>query len=160
MSPSDAPLDLKRVIVLDDDPAMLRTHERVLRSNGFRPLVFDDPWQAIQEIMGTLPGVIIVDLMMPQMSGVEVVTRLRAELGRECPPVVLVSGNASSLEPMEQIVFDAIFSKPYAVDDFTSVVRRLARRHYDRMCMGSSRRARPQPADAAENGKDSGEGQS
>ncbi len=128
----DRAFDLKRVVVLDDEPAMLRTHARVLQAHGFRPVLLRDPHEALDEVRARVPGVLVVDLMMPAMSGLELVARLRTELGRACPPAVLVSANLADLAPMERIMFDALYSKPYSVDAYVASIRSLALAHHER----------------------------
>lgn len=124
--------DLKRVVVVDDDGPKLRTHVRVLDAHGFRPVPFDDPRDALEEILARVPGILVTDMWMPSMTGLELVTRLRTELGRVCPPIILVSTDLDRLAPMEQIMFDALFSNPYSVDAFMECVRGLARCHHER----------------------------
>jgi len=111
---------------------MLRTHGRVLETHGFRPVMMADPAEALEEAKRRLPSVVVVDLVMPGMSGLELVTRLRTHYGRSCPPVILISANLAQLSPMEQIMFDAMFAKPYSVDRLVNWVRKLARYHHDK----------------------------
>lgn len=129
---SEAEFDPKRILVVDDDGPMLRTHGRVLEAYGLRPILMADAGEALLEAKERLPSVMIVDLVMPGMSGLELVTRLRTHYGRSCPPVMLVSANLVQLSPMEQIMFDALFPKPYSIDRFVDYVRKLARQHYER----------------------------
>ncbi len=116
---------------------MLRTHRRVLEAHGLVPVTVSDPHEGLDEVERMLPCVVVVDLVMPGMGGLEFVTRLRTQLGRECPPVVLVSANLVQLAPMEQIMFDALIPKPYGVDGFVSTIKKLARAHADRRQMPS-----------------------
>ncbi len=129
---SDDDFDPKRVLVVDDDAPMLRTHGRVLETNGLRPVLMADAGEALTEATQRAPAVIVIDLVMPGMSGLEYVTRLRTHYGRACPPVILVSANYTHLSPLEQLMFDAIFPKPYSVDSLVSWVKRLARQHWER----------------------------
>ncbi len=128
----DDELDPRRVLVVDDDAAMLRTHGRVLSAHGLRPVLMTDAGEALEEAMQRTPAVVILDLVMPAMSGLEYVTRLRSAHRRACPPVILVSSNHAQLSPMEQLLFDAIFPKPYSIDRLVQSVKRLAREHYER----------------------------
>jgi DNA-binding response OmpR family regulator len=125
-------LDGTRVLVVDDDPPMLRTHGRVLDAHGLSPVLMADASEALEEAKNRTPAAIIIDLVMPGMSGLEYVTRLRCHYGRTCPPVILISGNHQYLSPMEQLMFDAIFPKPYSVDKVVYWVKRLAREYQER----------------------------
>lgn len=124
--------DPKRVLVVDDDGPMLRTHGRVLDAHRLRPVLMADPGEALEEAKRRTPAVVILELVMPGMSGLELVTRLRNHYHRACPPIILVSAHHHQLSPMEQLMFDAVFPKPYSVDRLAQCVRRFAREHYER----------------------------
>jgi DNA-binding response OmpR family regulator len=126
-------MDWKRVLVVDDDGPMLRTHGRVLETFGVRPVLMPDPGEALSEAMERMPALIVVDLVMPGMSGLEFVTRLRGHFGRACPPVLLVSANSSEMSAMERIMFDGILAKPYSVSRLGQEIRRLINEHWDRV---------------------------
>src|SRR5690606_8881278 len=108
-------------------------------AHGFLPILMADPSEALVEAKERTPAVVVVDLVMPGMSGLELVTRLRTHYGRSCPPVLLVSANLTQLSPMEQILFDHLFPKPYSVNAFIGVVRSMVRAHV-------ARRASPNPS--------------
>lgn len=119
---------------------MLRTHGRVLEAFGLRPVLMADPDEALEEAKRRLPSVVVVDLVMPGMSGLEFVTRLRTHYGRSCPPVMLVSANLVQLSAVEKIMFDALFPKPYSIDCFIAWIRRLAHQHSERRKLPSELR--------------------
>jgi DNA-binding response OmpR family regulator len=128
----DHEFDVRRVLVVDDDRPMLHTHGRVLEAHGFLPTLMGCPNAALEDAKEQMPAAIMIDLLMSGMNGLEFVTRLRCHYGRACPPVILVSANHQQLSPMEQLMFDAIFPKPYSVDKVVYWVRRLAQEHADR----------------------------
>lgn len=128
----DDEFDPKRVLVVDDDGPMLRTHGRVLEAHGFRPVLMADPTEAVEEAMQRTPAVVILDLVMPGMSGLDFATKLRMHYARACPPLVLVSANHGQLSVIDQLLFDAVFPKPYSIDRLIQSVRSFARDHYDR----------------------------
>ena len=121
--------DPKRVLVVEDDGPMLRTHGRVLEANGFHPVLMADPAEALLEAKGRLPSVVVVDLIMPGMSGMEFATRLRNHYGAESPPILLVSAAVAELEEAEQILFEQLLPKPYPVDALVSALRLHIGRH-------------------------------
>ena len=147
-------IDWKRVLVVDDDGPMLRTHGRVLETFGVRPVLMPDPSEALSEAMERTPAMIVVDLVMPGMSGLEFVTRLRGHFGRECPPVLLVSANSCEMSAMERIMFDGIISKPYSVSRLGHEIRRLIGEHWNRVNAASQahlKRGAVPPAEADAN---------
>lgn len=112
---------------------MLRTHSHVLEAHGMRPVSMKDAIEALEEAKARMPAAVIVDLVMTGMSGLEFVSRLRMHYGRACPPVILVSAHHAQVSPLEQLMFDVIMPKPYAIDRLVQTTRRLARQHAERL---------------------------
>ncbi len=122
---------------------MLRTHGRILEVHGLTPVLMQDPLEALEEIKQRLPGAIILDLMMPGMNGLELITRVRTYYGpRSRPPAILISGDHAALSPMEELMFDAIFPKPYSIDRMVYWVKRLSSEYWKRRHAPSDMRIR------------------
>src|SRR5690606_27425759 len=65
-----APMTTTLVLVVDDEPAMLKVSEMTLLGAGYSVLTFDDPIEALQELHdGLRPDVVVSDVSMPQMDG-------------------------------------------------------------------------------------------
>jgi PAS domain S-box-containing protein len=87
------------VYVLDDDGAALRLAERLLSSAGFAPRCFERAADALRAAEQERPDLVLLDLMMPGMSGTEFLERFRAQPGyRDVPIVVWTAKELSSLE--------------------------------------------------------------
>src|SRR5438874_9726220 len=80
-----------RVLVVDDDPEIADTMAEVLDFEGYSVAIARDGVQAMDRIPKFVPDVILLDLMMPLMTGFEVLERLREQ--RNTTPVVVVSAN-------------------------------------------------------------------
>jgi len=65
------------VYLLDDDPSILKATGRLLDSHGWKVEAFTDPFAFLERAAKDCPGVVVIDILMPQMSGLEVQTRLR-----------------------------------------------------------------------------------
>jgi FixJ family two-component response regulator len=65
------------VYLLDDDPSVLRSTRRLLDSAGWRVEVFTDPIAFLKQAAAHYPDVAVIDIIMPEMSGLEIQTRLR-----------------------------------------------------------------------------------
>src|SRR5262249_33298248 len=66
------------VFLLDDDPSILKATGRLLDSAGLKVEVFTDPTAFLQQAAMHLPEIAVIDILMPEMSGLEVQTRLRS----------------------------------------------------------------------------------
>ena len=65
------------VWLLDDDPSVLKATSRLLDSVGWRVNAFTDPITFLERAATLCPDLAIIDILMPEMSGLEVQTRLR-----------------------------------------------------------------------------------
>ncbi len=87
---------MPRVFVVDDEPAIAFTLAAILRLNGYDAESFVNPLEALEAIAANLPDLLISDVMMPEMSGVDLAVRLK----EECPTckVLLFSGQAETAD--------------------------------------------------------------
>jgi sigma-B regulation protein RsbU (phosphoserine phosphatase) len=79
------------VLVVDDDAGVRRTFARLLGSAGFRVLLAEDGLSGLAALHASSPDALLVDLNMPGMSGLDVLTLARAE--KPETPVIVVSGS-------------------------------------------------------------------
>ncbi|HEX7667953.1 MAG TPA: ATP-binding protein [Polyangiaceae bacterium] len=79
-----------RVLVVDDDESTLRALESLLRAEGFTTSIAMDGAAALAEAMRALPDVVLTDLHMPRMDGLELCTRLH-ELDDDLPVIIMTA---------------------------------------------------------------------
>jgi|CXWL01.1.fsa_nt_gi DNA-binding response OmpR family regulator len=86
-------LDPYRALIIDDDLSMTTVVESVLRRSGLATCVVNDPLAALQALDTFLPDVILLDLHMPGLTGLELLSLFRAHPKTAFTPVVLISGD-------------------------------------------------------------------
>jgi two-component system response regulator PrrA len=116
------------VLVVDDDEAIRKALERALRLEGFAVEVADGGRRALELVEERRPGVIVLDVVMPDISGITVVSRLRAR-GIEVPICVLsardeVEDRVAGLEAGA----DDYVVKPFDLEELVARLRALLRR--------------------------------
>ena len=84
-----------RVLVVDDDPAIAEMLGIVLRSEGFTPSFVADGERAIAAFRDINPDIVLLDLMLPGMSGLDVCRAIRAESG---VPVVMLTAKSDTVD--------------------------------------------------------------
>ena len=84
------------VLLIDDEPEILRCLSVFLSIRGHRSREFSDPQSAVDEFMRERYDVVITDLQMPRMSGVEVMEAVRAHDPNAC--VLITTGNSALRE--------------------------------------------------------------
>ena len=111
----------KEILVVDDDTAICEALERSLRIEGFSVNIAYDGLMAVRSIEETSPDLVILDLNMPEMNGIEVTKYLR-ERNQEVPICILsardeVSDRVLGLEAGA----DDYLVKPFALEELLAV---------------------------------------
>jgi diguanylate cyclase (GGDEF)-like protein len=112
------------VLVVDDDPAVVSTVGRLLEQEGIVVRRAADRQQALAAIAESLPDGLVVDIVLPDGSGYELVETVRARPDGEAPAIVIVSVRTGFLDRVEAIHCgaDAFFEKPV---DWEALLRRM-----------------------------------
>jgi two-component system response regulator MprA len=117
-----------RILVVDDDPAVLSLMRRGLRYAGYEPVLVEDGERALAVALEDPPDLIILDLMLPGLDGLEVCRRLRSDSPE--PPVLMLT--ARDRVPDRVAGLDAgaddFLAKPFALDELLARIRALLRR--------------------------------
>ncbi|MFF4209650.1 response regulator transcription factor [Streptomyces sp. NPDC001796] len=116
------------VLVVDDDAAIRRSLERGLRLSGFRVRTAEGGAEALAVIRDAPPDVLVLDVSMPGMSGIEVCTRLRDD-GQDLPVLMLsaLDETADRIAGL-QAGGDDYLVKPFALQELVLRLRALLRR--------------------------------
>ncbi|HET9552160.1 MAG TPA: response regulator [Anaeromyxobacteraceae bacterium] len=115
-----------RILVVDDNDALRENLAECLEGEGYHVAVAGDGRGALASLaQDPLPGVILIDMMMPGMSGPELVSRIRAEPRLAGIPVVLATGMSPA---RGSIPVDAILQKPFGINELLDTVRPLLER--------------------------------
>jgi CheY-like chemotaxis protein len=124
-------VDRKATIMLaDDDPEALKRSAAALEGAGFRVVSATDGRTALQEALGRKVDLIIMDVSIPQLSGVETCHCLKAMPKTQKIPVVLT---AAKKDPAAKALAERthgsvrVVRKPFTDEDLVSVARRLVR---------------------------------
>ena len=83
--------DLPRIIAVDDDPSIITLLKHTLDRKSFEIQGFIDPRDALSEILATQPNIVITDLTMPGMTGLELIEQIRKKYCRDALPIIVLS---------------------------------------------------------------------
>jgi DNA-binding response OmpR family regulator len=111
------------VLVVDDDPDVCDLVRYKLEQSGFHVRRASDGDQALREVEAEIPDLVLLDIMMPGMSGLEVLERWRANGATEKLPVIMLTAKAqeNDVERGFELGADDYVIKPFSP-------RELARR--------------------------------
>ena len=117
-----------RVMVVDDDKAVRESLRRSLEFNGYDVSLASDGADALAGIAGSQPDVVIMDVMMPRLDGIEATKALRTA-GNDVPILVLTARDAvgDRVEGLDAGADDYL-TKPFALQELLARLRALLRR--------------------------------
>jgi signal transduction histidine kinase len=118
------PADQETIVVIDDDYAMRLSCRKILSKMGFRVEAFEDGAQGLEGVARLKPSLVVVDLKMPGISGMEVVTRLH-EVRPEIVLVVITGYTTidTAVGAMKCGAYDFL-PKPFSPDELRLIVNR------------------------------------
>jgi CheY-like chemotaxis protein len=113
------------VLVADDNDVAQRLCRRVLEKAGYSVLIAADGLQAVEVALAKRPNMILMDVAMPGIDGIEAMRRIKAEIPGQ--PIVIASAHsmASDRERFLAAGADDILSKPFRLADLVAIVAKL-----------------------------------
>ena len=117
----------RRILVVDDDPMVATTVQRVLRPEGYEVEVALGGAQALEQARAQRPDLVVLDLMMPGMDGLEVCRQLRTEGSL---PILMLTARSGTVDRVRGLDTgaDDYLVKPFAYAELLARVRALLRR--------------------------------
>lgn len=116
-----------RVLLIEDEANIAEAIRFILSREGCEVLVETDGAQALARVAETLPDLVILDLMLPGMSGLEILTALRADPATAALKVMMLTakGQGRDREAAERAGVSAFMAKPFANGEMRAQVRAL-----------------------------------
>jgi two-component system KDP operon response regulator KdpE len=118
---------MSRVLVVDDEPQILRTLRINLVARDYEVDTASDGGEALQAAAASPPDLVLLDLVLPDMDGVEVIRKLRVWTP---VPIIVLSGrigNADKVDALDAGADDYI-TKPFSLDELLARIRAVTRR--------------------------------
>src|SRR6478735_1014187 len=119
---------MQNILVIDDDESLRDTIGLMLENEGFHPILVADGTTGLEQAVSLRPHLILVDLRMPGLSGVEVCKRVRGA-GLKTPVIVLSAmGDEIDKVLLLEIGADDYVVKPFGTRELLARIRALLRR--------------------------------
>ncbi|GLI26058.1 DNA-binding response regulator [Agromyces rhizosphaerae] len=111
-----------RVLVVDDDQALAEMIGIVLRTEGFEPFFCADGTSALDEFRQVRPDLVLLDLMLPGVDGIEVCSRIRAESGT---PIIMLTAKSDTADVVKGLESgaDDYMVKPFNPKELIARIR-------------------------------------
>jgi len=116
----------QRVLVVDDEPDVVALIERTLRAGGYDVLKAYDGISALDVIMEEKPDLVLLDIMMPMMSGYEVCVQIKSNPQTKDIPVVCLSSAHTPDARAQSLKAGAaeLITKPFFPDELLAQIQR------------------------------------
>lgn len=123
------PSETKKIIIVEDEPDAADLFEEMLRTSQYQVIKIHSSISALSIIQAELPDAVLLDLMMPDISGLEVLHFMRREPDLQQIPVVIVSAKTlpSDIRTGMDAGATAYLTKPVGLDELRETVKRVMR---------------------------------
>jgi phosphate regulon transcriptional regulator PhoB len=123
-------LPSKKVLVADDEADVLNLVCNNLKSAGFTPLRAEDGTSALEQAKAQIPSLIVLDLMLPGMSGLEVCKALKADPATKNIPILMLTAKAEEVDRILgfELGADDYMTKPFSPRELVLRVQSVLRR--------------------------------
>lgn len=125
IAPTETAGERVRVVVADDNTDMREYLTNLLRTSGYEVTAVTDGRQALEAIRSQLPEIVVSDVMMPNIDGLQLLATLRNDPRTAALPVLLLSARAGQEESIEGLLAgaDDYLVKPFAAAELLARVR-------------------------------------
>lgn len=117
------------ILVVEDNERNMKLFRDVLRATGYRTLEASTAWQALTLAINHRPALVLMDIRLQDMSGVEVLHRLRVDERTADIPVLAVTAEAMKGDRTRFVEagFDGYLAKPVDIDTLLAIVEEHCR---------------------------------
>ena len=117
----------RTILVVDDEPTLREALVDALEADGFRVVAAADGREALTQFRAERPDLVLLDLMLPELSGIEVCRIIRAESG---VPIVMLTAKDSELDKVVglELGADDYVTKPFSLRELSARIRAQFRR--------------------------------
>jgi DNA-binding response OmpR family regulator len=118
------------ILIAEDDPHIQLLIQRKLETAGYKTRTTANGAEALRIALESVPRIVLLDVMLPGMNGLEVCHALKTQLAKTAPPVIIISarGNQTDVDSGVQAGADDYLVKPFSPHDLLEHVESFIRR--------------------------------
>jgi len=115
------------ILIADDEPNILISLEYLMQREGFSVRLARDGQEALDAILSDPPDLVLLDVMMPRKTGLEVCQQVRAEARLQSVRILMLTAKGRDTDVAKGLALgaDAYVTKPFSTKDLVAQVRRL-----------------------------------
>lgn len=120
----------RRILVVEDEEHIVELIKYNLESNGYEVLTAFDGIDAIKIAFAEIPDLILLDLMLPQIDGIEVTKRLRKDSSTRDIPIIMLTAKSEEIDKIVglEIGADDYITKPFSIRELMARIKAVLRR--------------------------------
>ena len=119
----------KKILVVDDDPNICELVKIALSTKGFSVNIAQTGSEGIKEVAVFLPDLILLDMTLPDMEGVEVAKKIKSIEAVKKVPIIMMSGRGLSRGDVDPALFAGVLNKPFSLTDLAKEAEKYASDH-------------------------------
>jgi CheY-like chemotaxis protein len=119
---------MKTIAYIEDDPDMIDLVSIILQKHGYQVTGFTESREILPRLESAKPELILLDLMMPHMDGIEVYREIKSREDMVDIPVIIISAMKRAVEEIEReakIQVEACLVKPFTIGELLDTVSRI-----------------------------------
>lgn len=120
----------KKILIIEDEPDILNLVRMYLEKEGYRTATATTGPDGLRQVLAEHPDLVILDLMLPEMDGLEVCKRIRADAQRSMTPIIMLTAKAEESDTVIglELGADDYVTKPFSPKALVARVKALFRR--------------------------------
>ena len=120
----NATVSKKTVLIADDEPNIVISLEYLLEQAGYRVVVAHDGQEALDAVVRERPDLVLLDVMLPRLSGFDVCQKIREEASLQAVRVVMLTAKGREVEMSKGIALgaDAYVTKPFSTKELLAQI--------------------------------------
>lgn len=121
-----------KVLIVEDNPLMLKTVALKLKKDGYDPICCTDGKTALEKLASEMPDIVLTDIMLPYVSGLEIISVVKAIKDKKIPIIIFSSlGQEDVVEEAFSLGADDYITKPLSLTELTIRISRSLKRITD-----------------------------
>lgn len=120
----------QKILIVDDELDALIALKRALEADNYNVVEASDGLNAIEKVKAENPDIILLDLMMPEIDGIEVCKRLKSDSKYEHIPIIMLTAKGDITDKIEgiEIGADDYVTKPFNLNELKARIKMVLRR--------------------------------
>lgn len=118
---------MKKIAYIEDDPDMIDLVSLILKKHGYEVLGFTESRDVVPRLLEAKPDLILLDLMMPHVDGLEVYSRIKENEQLRCVPLIVISAMKRAVEEMEKdksYHVESYLVKPFTISELLESIKK------------------------------------